>query len=352
MPRRMQSILTAGARLAILLATASSIGTPSAASADLFAGEERLALTLSAPFADVFRNREDPEYQEAKLAYRDSAGSEVAVPLRVRVRGKSRAAMCDFPPLLLNFRTRELVGTVLEGEDRLKLVTHCESNASYDQFLRLEYLSYRVWSLVSGTSLRARWVEVDYFDTGRERGLGMRPGILLEDEQRFAERHGLTIFEGPAVERAKYDAESLALLDVFQYFLGNTDWSAIAGPSGGECCHNVVPYVRRDGVMVPVPYDFDAAGLVNAPHALPNERLPIRDVRQRLYRGICRPADALAPVFARFKSQRGAILALFGEQAGLESKVAEGARRYAEAFYETLDDPKLRETAFFGVCRR
>ena len=260
--------------------------------------------------------------------------------------------MCDFPPLLLNFRTRELVGTVLEGEDRLKLVTHCESGGSYDQFLRLEYLSYRVWSLVSPTSLRARLVEADYFDTRRERGLGMRPGILLEDEQRFAERQGLTIFEGPAVERAKYDAESLALLDVFQYFLGNTDWSAIVGPSGGECCHNVVPYVRPDGVMVPVPYDFDAAGLINAPHALPDERLPIRDVRQRLYRGTCRTADALAPIFARFQSERGAILALFGEQSGLEDKVAEGARRYVEAFYETLDDPQLRESAFFGTCRR
>jgi hypothetical protein len=175
---------------------------------------------------------------------------------------------------------------------------------------------------------------------------------LLEDEQRFAERQGLSIFEGPAVERAKYDAESLALLDVFQYFLGNTDWSALAGPAGQECCHNVVPYVRADGVMVPVPYDFDSAGLIDAPHALPDERLPIRDVRQRLYRGACRTADALAPTFARFQTERGAILALFGEQSGLDDKVAEGARRYVESFYETLDDPKLRESAFFGACRR
>jgi hypothetical protein len=352
MRRTTQSALDVLARLAMVIAAAAGFLTQHAASADLFATEEPLAISLAAPFADVFRAREDPQYQEAKLTYRDAAGSEVAVPLRLRVRGKSRAAMCGFPPLLLNFRTRELVGTVLEGEDRLKLVTHCESNDSYDQYLRLEYLSYRVWNLVSPTSLRARWVAADYVDTRRERALGMRPAILLEDEQRFAERHGLTIFEGPAIERAQYDAESLALLDVFQYFLGNTDWSALAGPSGEECCHNVVPYVRPDGVMVPVPYDFDAAGLVDAPHALPNERLPIRDVRQRLYRGACRTPDALAPTFARFQSERSAILALFGDQPGLDEKTAQGARRYVEAFYETLDDPKLRESAFFGVCRR
>jgi hypothetical protein len=133
-------------------------------------------------------------------------------------------------------------------------VTHCKSNDNYDQYLRLEYLSYRVWSLVSPLGLRARLVDVDYFDTGRERGLGLRPGILLEDEQRFAERQGLSIFEGPAVERAKYDAESLALLDVFQYFLGNTDWSALAGSvtrhawmssPRGRCVSRVRPAICR-----------------------------------------------------------------------------------------------------------
>ena len=103
------------------------------------------------------------------------------------------------------------------------------------------------------------------------------------------------MFEGPAVERAQYEPEALALLDVFQYLIGNTDWSAFAGPRGEDCCHNVVPYVRADGTFVPVAYDFDASGIVNPPHAAPDQRLPIRNVRQRLYRGRCRaPPPALA----------------------------------------------------------
>ena len=343
-----------GIRAQLCVTAACCAAATFSASADLFGTDEPLALTLSAPFNTVFRQREDEDrqFQEAKLAYRDAAGVDVAVPLRVRVRGKSRAAVCDFPPLLLNFRTAELVGTAFEGEDRLKLVTHCKASATYDEYLQLEYLSYKVWSLVSATSLRARLVEVGYFDAERERELGKRPGILLEDEDRFGERHGLTKFEGPTIARAKYDAQSLVLLEVFQYFLGNTDWSATQGPAGADCCHNVVPYVRADGVMVPVPYDFDSAGLVNAPHALPDERLPIRTVRQRLYRGPCHTADELAPSFERFREQRASILALFGEQSGLSAKVAAGARAYVEGFYAILDDPKQREDAFFDACRR
>jgi hypothetical protein len=177
-----------------------------------------------------------------------------------------------------------------------------------------------------------------------------RPGILLEDEERFGERQGMTKFEGEEVDRARYDPEALAVVDVFQYLIGNTDWSATEGPGEEQCCHNVTPYVRADGTMIPVAYDFDSAGLVDAPHALPNERLPIKSVRQRLYRGRCRPAEELAPIFARFTEQRAAILALFTEQQGLDAKVAERARDYIEDFYAVLGDEKRRDRAFFAVC--
>ena len=96
---------------------------------------------------------------------------------------------------------------------------------------------------------------------------------------------------------ARYDPAALVLLDVFQYFVGNTDWSAFAGPAGEQCCHNVVPFARADGVLLPVPYDFDATGIVNAPYSLPDERLRIQRVRQRLYRGRCREVSELQPAF-------------------------------------------------------
>ncbi len=321
------------------------------ASADVFAETSALELTLSAPFSAVFRTRENPEYQAATLAYRDASGNDVAVPLRVRVRGKSRAAVCEFPPLLLNFRTPDLSGTLLEGEDRLKLVTHCSPKEAYDDYVLLEYLAYRVLNQATPHSLRARVVTVSYTDSARERELGTRRGILLEDEDRFAERQGWTKFAGPAVEGRQYDPEALAIVEVFQYLIGNTDWSAFAGPRGEDCCHNVVPYVRADGTFVPVPYDFDASGIVDPPHAAPDERLRIRNVRQRLYRGRCRTPEQLAPAFGRFEEQRASIVALFDAREGLDPSVAADARAYVEGFYAVLGDAERREKEFFDVCK-
>lgn len=338
---------------AALAALVAGVALELPAAADLFATQEPLALELAAPFPTVFRQREaeDREYQDATLTYRDGSGAEgVTVPVRVRVRGKSRAAMCNFPPLLLNFRKPDVAGTLFDGEDRLKLVTHCMAADSYDQYLRLEYLIYRVQALVTPQSLRARPVDVRYLDTERDREGGTRPGILLEDEDRFGERQDMTKFEGVKVDRAKYDSEALAVLDVFQYLIGNTDWSATDGPGEEQCCHNIVPYVRADGSFIPVAYDFDSTGLVDAPHALPSEQLRINSVRQRLYRGRCRPREELAPIFARFEELRPAILELFTQQQGLEPKVAERAREYIEDFYAVLGDEKRRDRAFFAGC--
>ena len=131
---------------------------------------------------------------------------------------------------------------------------------------------------------------------------------------------------------------------------GRSRWSALDGPGDEECCHNVVPYTREDGTFVPVPYDFDSSGIVDPPHALPDERLRIRDVRQRLYRGRCRTPAELAPTFARFEAQRAPIVALFDERQGLDPAVATRARNYVEEFFETLGDEQRRQKAFFDVC--
>jgi hypothetical protein len=139
---------------------------------------------------------------------------------------------------------------------------------------------------------------------------------------------------------------------VFQYFIGNTDWSALAGPSGGQCCHNIVPYTGADGVLVPVPYDFDSSGIVDPPYALPDGRLPIRSVRQRLYRGRCRELAELGPVFELFAAKRTEITQLFVPAAGLSEDSAKRAKGYIDGFYDVLGNPEELEKRFRNGCDR
>ena len=328
--------------------------------AELFAADQPLSLRLEAPLRTIFRERDDPKFRPSRIVVAGADGADVTVDLQVRVRGKSRVQACEFPPLLLNFPEEQPEGSPFAGEDRLKLVTHCDATDAYEQYVRVERQIYLVLNLLTEASLRTRLLTVTYYDSEHKREVATKVGFLIEDEKRFAERSNLAVVADNPVDVARYDPAAFALVDVFEYFIGNTDWSAAAGPAGGECCHNVVPFARADdtpddtldNTLLPVPYDFDSSGLVDAPYALPAERLRIQSVRQRLYRGRCRDVAALQPVFAAFTERRAAIEALFTPAAGLADRTAARARAYIDAFYAILGDAEETQEAFVDeVCK-
>jgi hypothetical protein len=326
-------------------------GAAFAAEGDLFATSESLVLRLEAPFGALKGTKAKPEYMDGKLKLQEG-GVEKTFDVRLRLRGHSRKEVCDFPPLLLNFKTSDLKGSVLEGQNKLKLVTHCKATTTFDQYLRLEYLSYRALNLLTDMSLRARPLTVTYYDTERKRELDVRPALFIEDVGHFADRKGFTEVEVPRIDPKQYDREALGLVNMFEYFIGNTDWAATAGPQGSNCCHNIVPYQRPDGLLVPVPYDFDSSGMVNTPYAVPNERLKINTVRQRLYRGTtCESLADFEPRFAKFDAVKPQLLELFSTSSGLDKRIAASATEYIDEFFDTRSDPKKVERAFRSGCK-
>ena len=174
-----------------------------ASAAPLFEDEAVLALKLEAPFRTILRDRNQPEYQPARIVAPGDEGSEVSIDLRVRVRGRSRVQACEFPPLLLNFPDEQPAGSPFARENRLKLVTYCDANPAYEQYVRLERQAYLVLNLLTGTSLRTRLVNVTYYDTERGREIATKIGFLLEDESRFGERTGLTQLDDERVEATR-----------------------------------------------------------------------------------------------------------------------------------------------------
>jgi hypothetical protein len=346
-PARACRLFVAAALLTTLLGGRAYAGDDA-----LFASSEPLVFRLEAPFNALKGTKSKPQYMDGKLKLQEG-GVEKTFDVRLRLRGHSRMEVCDFPPLLLNFKTSDLKGSVLEGENKLKLVTHCKAMSTFDQYLRLEYLSYRALNLLTDMSLHARPLTVTYYDTDRKREVDTRPALFIEDEERFAERKGLTQVELPRIEAKQYDRDALGLVNMFEYFIGNTDWSAILGSQGTMCCHNIVPYQRADGVFLPVPYDYDSAGIVNTPYALPNERLHITSVRQRLYRGNnCDSMAELESTLAKFDAVKPQLLELYSTSSGLDKREAASATAYVDEFFETRADPKKVERAFRSNCKK
>lgn len=323
----------------------------------LFASDSVLELIVEAPFKTVFKERgQESSYHPALLRYQGAGGSLDSVAIEVKTRGKFRLqrSTCNFPPIRVDFPRKELDNTVFEGQNRLKLVTHCQNGRSdYEQQVILEYLIYRMYSLLTESSFLTRMAHITYVDTDDDGDPITRYAFFIEDEDMMAERNGWKLLEFEQVPPWEYDQEQLMLVEVFQYMIGNTDWDGFKKAQDQDiCCHNLRVIGDPTGPVLPVPYDFDWSGLVNRRYARPDPSLRIRSVRQRLYRGVCRPREDLDPVLARFNEVKDTIYDLFRTQRGLEDEFKEKSLEYLDDFYETINDPGKVNSRMLRDCRR
>src|SRR5256886_12346777 len=130
---------------------------------------------------------------------------------------------------------------------------------------------------------------------------------------RMARRNHTHVITSQGIPQEGTDPDQVGLIAVFEYMIANTDWSV-----GG--LHNIVLTEDTSGTVYPVPYDFDWSGVISTPYARPDARLNITSVRQRLFRGYCRPADQFAAIFARFNDRKDAIYTLYRSQVRSEER--------------------------------
>jgi hypothetical protein len=305
----------------------------------LFANQDTLRVSLEAPLSTLMRDRSDTEYLDGTLAYQDASGNEHLLDLKLRARGKYRKQRktCDLPPIRLNFQKKQVMGTEFAGQDKLKLVTHCETRGNrYEQYVLKEYLAYKFLNAMTPFSFGVRLLHVDYVDSDRGGETSTRYSFLIEDDDLLAERIGAEPVKAPQVRYNQLDGRYANLVAVFEYLIGNTDFSMVVGARNDNCCHNTVPFSgNSDGYYV-IPYDFDFSGLVNASYAKPNPKLPIKKVVQRHYRGLCLHNDYLEETLALFREKEREFRELVSSVEGLDERMRLGASEYVDGFYRNI----------------
>lgn len=315
----------------------------------LFASHEPLPFTLIADFGAIGKNRDSTHTERygGTLIVKDSEGVDRRIPVQLRTRGHFRLkrSTCSFVNVLVRFpsKGKDTKGTPFEGQKSLKLGAHCQDDHRYERILRREHLAYRIMNTVTPRSFRTRLSTATYIDSVKNKELGTRLAMWIEDEDDMAARQGAKLRE---FKRALFDDMHPATLDqmaIFEYLIGNTDWSIYA-------LHNIRLAVTDSSVVYPIAYDFDFSGLVDAPYATPAPQLNIRSVRDRLYRGPCRTWEEVAPSVARFLAHQDAIMALADETPRLEGADAHDVRRYLEVFFDTARDPRQAKRAFVDGC--
>jgi hypothetical protein len=320
----------------------------------LFASDEILDVRFVAAFGDIALNRENTDYVPGKFQFKTDNGESIELDVGVRARGHFRRHrdVCLFPPLQLNFKKSQTANTLFAGQNKLKLVTHCQPRSYvYEQAIVSEYLAYRIFSLLTDTSFRVRLLRIEYADTDTDDDAGTSAyAFFIEHKKPLGERLGMQALDIEKTTIANLEPEFLNLSSVFQYLIGNTDFSPITGPEGENCCHNYSLFTTEDGTQYSIPYDFDMAGIVNAPHSSPDPKLRLSSVKERLYRGRCVNNALLPETLDKLIGKRAEIEAIIGEQEGLSSSTRRDLLKFFSKFFRTISSERAVNRHLIKRC--
>jgi len=318
-----------------------------AEAAPLFASEEPLVLHLFTDLEFLKDERPDEEEIAALIRFRDEDGDWRDERAEVRTRGifRREARNCSFPPIRLDVPTGRMEGTVFHGQDKLKLVMPCrEGRGNFQALVLKEYLAYRMLNVLTPFSFRVRLVDLTVHDTSGDNDPIRQVGFAIEDDEALAARNRAVVSEWERFSPGGMDVPQASLVSVFQYMIGNTDWSAVE-------FHNAILLWDDQGRYLTVPYDFDFSGIVEAPYATPDPRLGIRTVRDRLYRGFCWPEADYEGLNRTFTEKRPELEALWHGLEVLENGDRDRGLDYLELFYRIVEVPGSWRRQVVERCR-
>ncbi len=310
----------------------------------LFDTDDILEITLNGDTRELLNDRyKEPKNYPFILSYSSKDSNVITVPVEARTRGNFRRLKenCYYPPILLQFpKEGANKSSIFEKSARLKLVMPCKGA----QFVVYEWMVYRLYNVITPKSFRARLVRVKLVNSKNNKAPDPFYGILLEDEKQMAKRNGtVSIKNGLRPEQT--DSTSFLTMAVFEYMIGNTDWST-------QFLQNIKLISANPGAApTAVPYDFDMSGIVNSPYARPADELKMSSVLERRYRGYCiRDLKTFDKVIELYNQRKENIYSIYNNCPFLDAKYVKSTIRFLDDFYATINNPAALKKDFEYPC--
>lgn len=309
----------------------------------LFRSEEIIELELRSDFSSIQKEREeDPQYHDGELIYLSESGEKVIIPVRVMARGNFRLKPenCNFPPLFIDFRKNDVRNTLFENQDKLKLVTPCQT----EENLINEYTVYKLYNVVTDLSFRVRLVKILYFDTGKNKAVFQRHSFFIEDKDHVAARTNM-IQADSFITPFEIDRDNYIKFSFFQYLIGNKDWWVTSRK-------NTVIMQAKDstGGFYAIPYDFDFSLFVNADYTKPDRDPNYSISDRRMYKGICFTNEEFQKVFEFYRELRPELESVVNTQELIAKYTKKEKLRYIKDFYTIIDDKYLIKKNILDHC--
>jgi len=319
--------------------------TPVVSPASFFLDDKVLDVTVTTNIKNLRRNKMKPVWQPANISIKLNDTLTVSETIRVQVRGKIRKTLCDIATLQFDFSNP--TSPKLSKLRKLKWVGGCQNNRFGNELLLREYLVYKMYNQLTPLSFRVRLLNVQYVDSDQKVRSYTQNAFLIESDEGLAERNDCMEKKTGIYSTEENDRMQVGLVNIFEYMIANTDFS-----TGNR--HNVKLFVPKSDTLRPpfvVPYDFDYAGIVDAPYAMPHEILDIPTVRTRLYRGYPRTEIEIEELLKVFFAKKDNLLAVITQSQQLPLKAKDDMVDFIKSFYKIIDNTLTTTQVFIKNAR-
>ncbi|MCW3120449.1 MAG: hypothetical protein JWM28_4531 [Chitinophagaceae bacterium] len=322
-----------------------SLGQPGKAdSLDFFRDETVVEMKLSTDFKKLRASNKINDYQPATVSclIKDSTTTET---IRLCARGQYRRKNCYIPTILLDFKNTS--SPKLSWLGKLKLVSGCATSSYNEQLLLKEWLVYKIYNLITDKSFRVRLLKITYDDPKKKIKTFTQYAFVMEDAKDVAKRNKCREFKKTKIKTENTDRQQMTIVALFQYMIGNTDWTVPGG-------HNIrLIQLKKDSLSRPfvIPYDFDYSGLVDANYAIPAEALGTTSVTERVYRGFPRTMGELEIALDIFRQQEDSIYSLIKNFKALDPYHQKAMITYLYEFYSLIKIKNMVKLTFIDGAR-
>jgi hypothetical protein len=312
----------------------------------LFSEKDPMQIRLNFSIKEMKKEKDDTVYFPSYLHYVNPSGTWDSLKIDMRARGNFRRAKCFFPPIRVKIKKKDAEGTIFEGNKNLKLVVPCQAVSAHNDLVLKEYLCYKLYEPVSPYYFETRLANLTLVDeSGKSPKSYEVKSFWIEDDDVVAKRHGGKIAKESQVLPQRMQPLAATRQDFFAFMIANTDWSSMVQ-------HNIKVMQMENKDYIPLPYDFDMSGLVNANYATTSELLPISNVRQRLYRGFCYSEEMLQQVRQEYLALEPEIMAMVDNlEIGLNPKEIPDFKKYLGEFFVILKNDRLFKDQVLSKCR-
>lgn len=307
-----------------------------------------LSVTVKTNLKTLLGQAKTPNYQKATLSWKTQDGKMQGTnPIRIRLRGNFRREQCGLASLMVDFRDEEKKSN-LKNLKEMKWVAPCSNGIQEEQFVIKEFLLYKIYNLITEKSFKVRLLHITFEDElGKVKGY-TKYGFAIEPLGDVKDRLNGIEDNKKQVMQMQTNYNHTTLVAIFQYMIGNTDWAV---PN----YHNIKLIIPKDSPNVRpyiIPYDFDFAGAVNAPYAVPHESWPITEVTQRHYMGFPRTFEEVKVVTNMLQQKKSEIIQVIEKSDLLLSYHKKEMLKFLSDFFYILESDKRIKDTFVDGARK